>query len=107
MSFAEEGTRKKNLGGVKSKYVADKGWSDKKAESEGFKAKFGLLLLRWELLWEGLLLKEGNLDAVSVEDGVGVICMSRLHACAQQLSRVLGCVARRIEEDVAWLDCLV
>jgi hypothetical protein len=46
MSFAEEGTRKKNLGGVKSKYVADEGWSDKKAEGEGFKAKFGLLLLR-------------------------------------------------------------
>jgi len=33
--------------------------------------------------------------------------MRRLHACAQQLSRVLGCIARRIEEDVAWLDCLV
>jgi hypothetical protein len=33
--------------------------------------------------------------------------MRRLHACAQQLSRVLGCVARRIEEDAAWLDCLV
>jgi|EndMetStandDraft_3_1072993.scaffolds.fasta_scaffold323349_1 hypothetical protein len=51
--------------------------------------------------------KRGNLDTVNVEDGVGEISMRRLHACAQQLSRVLGCVARRIEEDVAWLDCLV
>jgi len=33
--------------------------------------------------------------------------MRRLHAYAQQLSRVLGCVARQIDEDVAWLDCLV
>jgi len=60
MSFAEEGTRKKNLGGVESKYAADEEWSDKKAECEGFKAKFGLLLLRWKLLCEGSLPKEGK-----------------------------------------------
>jgi hypothetical protein len=35
MSFVEEGTRKKNLGGVESKYAAEEEWSDKKAECDG------------------------------------------------------------------------
>jgi len=59
MSFAEDVMRKKNLGGVEYKYAADEEWSDKKAECEGFKAKFGLLLCDGNY-FEGLLLKEGK-----------------------------------------------